>query len=191
MEDSEDIFHLDEIEESTSHSEPCKKKRRRKKKHDKGQVNGKKGKKQYINESVIKQINDLQKELFDTKLKINNILSKLDLLKNSICNSNIGTIGRSSDNSNLDSLNSTINNKNTKTNTKANTKANSKANTNTKTNNTNTKTNSKTNNKGKTINKRIKQIASCYDSNLCSSREGCEKSKTSVMSCKFCWLQDT
>ena len=131
MEDSENIFHLDEINESTSHSEPCKKKRRRRKKNDRGKDNRKdngkdngkdnrkdngkdseKKKQQSNNEFVFKQINELHKELFDTKLKINNILSKLELLKNSI-----------GDNDNL--------------------------------NNTNTKTNTKTN---KTINKKIKQI---------------------------------
>ena len=40
----------------------------------------------------MKQIKELHKELFDTKLKINNILSKLDNLKNNIVSDNINNL---------------------------------------------------------------------------------------------------
>jgi len=107
MEDSEEKFHLDEIEESDIHSEPCKKRRRRKKKNDKGKNNknvnksndkntfNQKQNKKVKNESdefIMKQIKELHKELFDTKLKINNILSKLDNLKNNIVSDNINNL---------------------------------------------------------------------------------------------------
>ena len=141
MEDSENIFHFDEIEESTSHSEPCKKKRRRKRKNDKGECKKEKSTIQQINDdSVITQINALQKELFDTKLKINNILSKLDFLKNSVI---------SSDNSNKN---------NSKTNKKAN-NTSSKNNENiTGKNNINKNITSKNNINNTTKNKIIKKI---------------------------------
>ena len=107
MEDSEEKFHLDEIEESDIHSEPCKKRRRRKKKNDKGKNNKNVNKsndkntfnqkqnekvKSESNEFIMKQIKELHKELFDTKLKINNILSKLDNLKNNIVSDNINNL---------------------------------------------------------------------------------------------------
>ena len=133
MEDSENIFHSDEIEESTSHSKQCKKKRRRKRKNDKGECKKKEATTQkFDDDSVIAQINALQKELFDTKLKINNILSRLDFLKNSVI---------ASDNS-----------------SKNNSKTNKKANNTSSKNNENITSKNNINKNNTTKNKRIKKI---------------------------------